>query len=83
MGGPVEEAAFYAYAYPEPAGFAEASLGAPGARYDATLKEWVLPYDAVRRASDGDALLRAFVSGAFDAAARLGRWDPALQRSGK
>jgi hypothetical protein len=82
-GGPVEEAAFYAYAYPEPAGFAEAELGAHGARYDATLKEWVLPYEAVRRAPDGDALLRAFTSGAYDAAARLGAWDPALQRSGK
>jgi hypothetical protein len=79
-GGPVEDAAFYAYAYPEPAGFSDAKLGAPGARYDATLKEWVLPYEAVRRARDGSALLRDFVSGAYAAAAGLASWDRTLQR---
>ena len=41
-------AAFYCYAYPEPASFAAAKLKTPGAFYDAQLKEFVLPYDAVR-----------------------------------
>ena len=41
-------AAFYCYAYPEPASFSAARLKTPGAFYDAQLKEFILPYDAVR-----------------------------------
>ena len=41
-------AVFYSYAYPEPAGFRSRRLTA-GARYDETLREFVLPYDTVRR----------------------------------
>jgi hypothetical protein len=38
-----EEAIFYAYAYPEPAGFKSAKPGPQGARYSAEMGEFVLP----------------------------------------
>ena len=55
VGGRVSEAVFYAYAIPEPEGFRTAKLSPPQARYDATLGEFVLPYEAVRTADDPDA----------------------------
>ncbi len=72
---------FYAYAYPEPEGFKSASLRPAGARYDAGLGEFVLPYDDVRQAASPDAMLLDFLQSSYEAAADLGAWDrPALER---
>ena len=68
---------FYSYAYPEPAGFAGATLQPAAARYDATLREFILPYDDLRRADDPEAALLAFFQTTYDAAADLGGWDRA------
>ena len=81
-GGPVAEPAFYAYAYPEPAGCPEAPVRPAGAGYNPTLREWILPYEAVRSEPDPDAALREFLQSTYDAAARLGGWDKALERDG-
>jgi hypothetical protein len=69
-------AAFYSYAYPEPAGFRDAPVPA-GARFEAALGEFILPYDAVRTAADPDALLLEFLSATYAAAADAGAWDRA------
>ncbi len=53
------EAAFYSYAYPEPAGFRDRPV-TPGARFDAALGEFILPYAAVRASAEPDALLLDF-----------------------
>jgi hypothetical protein len=45
------------------------------ARYDKSLGEFLLPYDAVRRSSDPDATLMAFLDSTYRAAADLGGWD--------
>ena len=66
--------AFYSYAYPQPEGFANASVP-PGAIYDASLGEFLLPYDVVRAADDPDALVMEFLQETYAAAASLGRWD--------
>ena len=72
---------FYAYAYPEPEGFKAASLRPAGARYDAGLGEFVLPYDAVRQATSPDTMLLDFLQSSYEAAADLGGWDrPALEQ---
>lgn len=68
---------FYSYAYPAPAGFAEAKVAPPPARYDDGLGEFILPYDAVRLAPDPDEALLAFLESSYAAAADLGRWDRA------
>jgi hypothetical protein len=74
-GGPIPYPAFYAYAYPEPAGFAEARVRPEGAFYSQDVHEFVLPYDLVRRSADPDAALLEYLQATNEAAARLGGWD--------
>ena len=69
--------AFYSYAYPEPPGFAAASILPPASRYDPDLGQHILPYDAVRQARSPDAALMQYLRGTYAAAADLGRWDRA------
>jgi hypothetical protein len=69
-------AAFYAYAYPEPAGFRDRPV-TPGASFDAALGEFILPYDTVRTAADPDALLLDFLATTYVAAAETGGWHRA------
>jgi hypothetical protein len=71
------EAAFYCYAYPQPAGFAEAPVAAAGARFSHELGEFVLPYEAVRRAAAPRQVLLDFLQQSYEAAADLGHWDRA------
>lgn len=80
-GGPIEDAAFYAYAYPEPVGCAEAPVRPAAARYDLTMREWILPYSEVVRASDPDAMVREFLQATYDIASKLGSWSPDLERA--
>ena len=82
VGGPVAEPAFYAYAYPEPVGCPAAAIRPRAASYHLELREWVLPYEAVRTASDPDAMLMEFLQSTYDVAADLGGWDrSALERA--
>jgi hypothetical protein len=77
------QAVFYAYAYPEPPGFAEARVQPGETFYSPQVKEFLLPYDAVRTAADPDAALLAFCQSTYDAAADRGAWDrAALEWSG-
>lgn len=70
------KAAFYAYGYPAPAGYADARVPAP-AYFDTSLGEWLLDYEAVRTAEDPRATLLGFLQATYDAAADLGAWDRA------
>jgi hypothetical protein len=70
------QAAFYSYAYPQPPGFRDRAV-TPGARFDMTLGEFILPYDTVRAAAEPDALLLDFLSTTYSAAAEAGGWDRA------
>jgi Family of unknown function (DUF5996) len=74
-------AAFYVYAYPEPAGYGDTVLDTAGAFYDKDLGQFILPYDVVRQAPDPDALLLGFLQETYGAAADLAKWDrKALER---
>ncbi|MCL2777912.1 MAG: DUF5996 family protein [Polyangiaceae bacterium] len=80
-GNGYDDAAFFAYAYPEPRGFADASVPSP-AFYNKTMGEFVMPYEQVRTSNNPDALVRAFADATYDAAARLARWNrAALERA--
>jgi hypothetical protein len=82
VGGPVDFPAFYSYAYPAPAGFAQARVGPAAARFHDGLGEFLLPYDAMRSASSPDAVLLEFLQSSYEAAADLGGWDrAALERA--
>ena len=76
-GGVIDDPAFYAYAYPEPAGYAERRPGASGAYYDRGAREFILPYETVRAAHDPDQLLLDFLQATYDAAADCAGWDRA------
>jgi hypothetical protein len=79
--GPIDYPAFYSYAYPAPAGFAEARVGPEGAFYSKDYGEFVLPYDRVARAASPDDALLEFLQSTYEAAATLGAWDrAALER---
>jgi len=69
------QAAFYAYAYPSPGGYAATAVSPEAARWDATLGEFILPYEAVRTAPDPDAAILAFCRSTYDAAADLAGWN--------
>jgi Family of unknown function (DUF5996) len=72
-------AAFYSYAYPEPAGFRDRPV-ASGAAFDTTLGEFILPYETVARSRDPDGLLLDFLTTTYAAAADAAGWDrPALE----
>lgn len=82
-GGGVDNAAFYAYAYPAPDGFRDAPVRPDAAFWHEGLSEFVLPYEAVQSAPDGDAALLAFLQSTYDAAAELGVWDRDLLECGQ
>lgn len=76
-GGPVDRPVFYAYAYPEPEGFNAYPIEPREAFYSEELREFLLPYDAVRTAASPDQVLLAFLQSTYEAAAHLGKWDRA------
>lgn len=81
-GGPLPYPLFYAYAYPEPGGFNTAPVRPGSAIYDASFREFILPYDEVRQAASPDAMLLEFLQSSYEAAAKLGKWDrTALERT--
>lgn len=80
-GGPgMEQAVFYAYAYPEPAGFKGSKIKPQAAFYSNELKEFILPYEDVRRAQSPDETLLGFLQSTYDVAADLGGWPRELER---
>jgi len=81
-GGPqYPHATFYSYAYPEPPGFATAAVRPEAAHYSEELREFVLPYEDLRKAASPDAELLEFLQSTYEAAAALSHWDRgALER---
>ncbi|MDZ5447853.1 DUF5996 family protein [Micromonospora sp. 4G57] len=69
------EGAFYAYAYPEPPGYAERRVRPDAASYDDGRGEFLLPYEAVAGSPDPDAILTDFLRSTYESAADLGGWD--------
>ena len=80
--GGVAEPAFYAYARPEPPGFASTAIRPAAAYYSRELGDFILPYEMVRSASSPDELVLDFYQSAYSAGADLARWDrAALERA--
>jgi hypothetical protein len=76
-GGAIAYPAFYSYAYPQPAGFPAASVLPAEAFYSSELREFILPYDAVRTAKSPEEKLLSFLESTYEAAAVLAHWDRA------
>ena len=71
----VPTALFYSYAYPSPDRFAEAKVKPAGAYFHPQLREFVLPYDEVRRAELPDEAILEFAQSTYHATSTLARWD--------
>ena len=75
--GAVPEPAFYAYAAPEPPGFKHAGVQPALAFYSSDFSEFILPYEAVRKAKSPEADLTAFLESTYETGADLGQWNRA------
>jgi hypothetical protein len=81
-GAGLGEPAFYAYTYPEPPGYAQYPIQPAAAYYHTDLKEFILPYEAVRTSGAWDQVLLSFFQTTYEAGANLADWDRAtLERS--
>jgi hypothetical protein len=74
-GGDIKGAAFYAYAAPEPPGFAEQPVQPAAAFYHPQMKEFLLMYDDVRLAPSPRQALLSFLQSTYEAGANLAHWD--------
>jgi uncharacterized protein DUF5996 len=74
-------AAFYAFAYPTPDGFANADLSPDGAHWDPELGEFMLDWDDIRDSADPRGLALEFARSAFRHACEVCAWDPVLAQS--
>jgi hypothetical protein len=72
-----DEGAFYAYAYPQPAGYADHAVRPDAAYYDAS-NEFLLPYEVVASAPHPERVLKDFLDSTYAAAADLAHWDRAV-----
>jgi Family of unknown function (DUF5996) len=69
---------FFGYAAPAPAGIEKETLRPEAAHWDAAIKEFLLPYDDVRRAASPRREILDFCESVYAAGARLGRWPEGL-----
>jgi len=75
IGGRISEPVFYAYCVPTPPGFASAAARPDAAAWNEAMGEFLLPYEAVRNASDPRRTLIDFVTSTYEAGATAAGWD--------
>ncbi len=75
------KAAFFAFAYPAPPGFGQATLSPDAAHWEEQMGEYLLDWDDVRAAPDPHDTALGFARSAFRHACQAGGWDPALGAS--
>jgi hypothetical protein len=69
------EAMFYSYTVPAPAGLPGQRVRPDAAFFGDALKEFVLPYDDVRRSADPARAILEFAESTYDAGSTLAGWD--------
>jgi len=73
----IKDAAFYAYAAPEPAGFKEQRVMPSKAFYSGEKNEFFLMYEDVRLSHSPEQALLEFCQSTYEAGANLAKWDRA------
>jgi hypothetical protein len=76
--GAFGQPAFYAYAFPEPPGFAQSAVRPSAALYNEDLGQFLLPYEQARQSESPDEDVLAFLQSTYEAAADKGQWDRAV-----
>lgn len=80
-GGPVDDAAFYAYAAPAPEGYGQEQVRPPDAKFLKDFGEYVLMYEDVRKSDDPRQAIMEFLQTTYETGAKLANWDrAALER---
>lgn len=74
-------AAFFAFAYPPPAGIENGTVSPTAARWDTELGEYILDWDDVRREPDPHEAAVAFGRSVVRHACAVSDWDPHLAAS--
>jgi len=78
-GNGVDEAAFYAYAYPTPPGLATRPVAPDAAGWNAALGDFLLPYAAVQASDAPEEAVMRFLDSTWRAAAELLDWPGGLE----
>ena len=73
--GNIQDAAFYAYAAPEPFEYNTSHILPPAAFYNPPTKGFILMYDDVRKADNPDRMILDFLQSTYQVGAELGKWD--------
>lgn len=73
--GEVQNPAFYAYAAPEPPGFAQAEVRPQNAFYHPQMREFLLMYDDARQSDSPRTAVMDFLQSTYDTGANLGNWN--------
>jgi len=73
----IKDAAFYAYAAPEPAGFKDSAIKPAKAFYSPEKSEFFLMYDDVRLSNSPEQSLLDFCQTTYNAGANLAHWNRA------
>ncbi|GAC1356896.1 MAG: hypothetical protein NVSMB31_17420 [Vulcanimicrobiaceae bacterium] len=68
---------FYGYVFPQPPGAEALAIAPAGATWSSEMKEWILPYDAVRQSTDPGAALRTFLDALYENCVSAAGWDRA------
>ena len=66
---------FYSYIYPQPAGAPTLPIAPATAAWSDAIKEWVLPYEAIRTAADPGVELKAFLDATYALCESAAGWD--------
>jgi hypothetical protein len=74
-------AAFFAFAYPKPPGYEDASLSPAAAHWDENIGEFILDWDDVRAVQDPRAAALEFARSAFRHSCVICQWRPGLLAS--
>jgi hypothetical protein len=75
--GAIQDAAFYAYAAPEPPGYKTARVVPGSVFYSPDFNIFILKYDDVRKASSPHDVLMEFLQSTYEAGATLASWNRA------
>lgn len=74
--------AFYSFTYPQPKGIESVSVNPSSARWNASMGEFLLDYDDLRKSADPDGDLLAFFETTYRAGAERAGWDSSLVGTG-
>ncbi len=74
-------AAFYAFAFPEPAGFATGAVSPPAAHWDTALGEFIFDWDDALRHPDPHSAAIEFGRSVIEHACTVCDWDTGLASS--